>query len=169
MDFDIREIREYYDSKLHHYNYDGLVNLGVSHENATFMIDLGVPEEYVDFVFYDFNNLEIVFIEDIQFIKIGYQLSNEYGLFLKEGNDEVFTSSSLHQPSMYILNRNLRTFFLFQLVRYEVAAKMRKDGIYTSYNYAIKLRKEYERIDPLAMKDNEGYWSHLIEDYETGL
>lgn len=47
--------------------------------------------------------------------------------------------------------------------------KMIQNGEYTSYNYAIKLRKVYEQIDPVAMKDVEGYWSHLIEDYETGL
>ncbi|WP_438498470.1 hypothetical protein [Paenibacillus sp. IHBB 3054] len=33
--------------------------------------------------------------------------------------------------------------------------------------YAIKLRRVYEQIDPVAMKEAEGYWSNLIEDYET--
>ncbi len=47
--------------------------------------------------------------------------------------------------------------------------RMKRQGEYTSYNYASELRKVYEQIDPEAMKDAEGYWSHLVEDYETGL
>lgn len=47
--------------------------------------------------------------------------------------------------------------------------KIKKEGVYTSCNYAIELRKVYEQIDFIAMKEVEGYWSHLIEDYETGL
>lgn len=96
-------------------------------------------------------------------------MSYGYGLYLKEGSDELFTSSSFHQPLIYMLNKNLKTFFLFHLIRHEVSGRMRKEGVYTSYMYANELRKLYEQIDPIAMKDVEGYWSHLIEDYETGL
>lgn len=58
---------------------------------------------------------------------------------------------------------------MFQLIRQELSSEMRQREIYTSYKYAIELRKLYEQIDPAALKDVEGYWSHLIEDYETGL
>lgn len=46
---------------------------------------------------------------------------------------------------------------------------MKRQGQYTFYKYAGELRKMYEQIDPVAMRDVEGYWSHLVEDYETGL
>ncbi|WBF54518.1 hypothetical protein HXV90_00890 [Lysinibacillus sp. JK80] len=169
MDFDIREIREYYDSETRDYDFNELVNFGVSVENAEFMIDIGVPKEFGDFEFYEFSNFQKVVIEKVQFIKVGHCTSYEYGLYLKEGSDELFTSSSLLHPLIYTLNQNLRTFFLFHLIRQEISTEMKKEGVYTSYNYAIELRKVYEQIDPIAMKEVEGYWSHMIEDYETGL
>lgn len=169
MDFDIREIREYYDSEMLDFNFTELVNFGISIENADFMIDIGVPEELGDFEFYEFNDFQKIVIGEIRFIKIGQNASSGYGLFLKEGSDELFTSSSFHHPLIYMLNQNLRTFFLFYLIRQELSVKMKKEGVYSSYNYASELRKVYEQIDPVAMKEVEGYWSHLIEDYETGL
>lgn len=47
--------------------------------------------------------------------------------------------------------------------------RMKQQGEYASDKYARELRKWFEDIDPEAMKDVEGYWSHLLEDYETGL
>lgn len=169
MDFDIREIREYYDSEPLDYEFNELVNFGVSIENADFMIDIGVPKEFGDFEFYEFTEFRKIVIEEMQFIKVGHYASHEYGLYLKEGSDELFTSSSLHHPLIYKLNQNLRAFFLFHLIRQEISSEMKKEGVYTSYNYAIELKKVYEQIDPTALKEVEGYWSHLIEDYETGL
>ncbi|ALA43345.1 MULTISPECIES: hypothetical protein [Paenibacillus] len=169
MDYDIREIREYYDSEIRDYDFNELVGLGVSRENADFMIDIGVPEEFDDFVFYELNDFKKLLIGEVQFIKIGHYASYGYGLYLKEGEGGLFTSSSFHHPFVYMLNKNLRTFFLFQLIRQELSSEMRQREIYTSYKYAIELRKLYEQIDPAALKDVEGYWSHLIEDYETGL
>lgn len=169
MDFDIRVIREYYDSETRDYDFNELVNFGVSVENADFMIDIGVPKEFGAFEFYEFIDFRKIVIEEVQFIKVGHFVSYEYGLYFKEASDELFTSSSLHQPLIYTLNQNLRTFFLFHLMRQEISTAMKKEGVYTSYNYAIELRKVYEQIDPIAMKEVEGYWSHLIEDYETGL
>ncbi|APB70176.1 cell division regulator GpsB [Paenibacillus polymyxa] len=169
MDYDIREIREYYDSEIRDYDFNELVSLGLSHENADFMTAIGVPEEFDDFVFYELNDLKKLLVAEVQFIKIGHYASNGYGLYLKEGEDGFFTSSSFHHPSVYMLNKNLRTFFLFQLIRQEVSSEMRQRNIYTSYKYAIELRKLYEQIDPASLEDVEGYWSHLIQDYETGL
>lgn len=169
MDFDIREIREYYDSEIRSYDFNKLVNFGVSNDNADFMVGIGIPAELGEFEFYRFNEFCKIGIEEVQFIKIGHHASYKYGLYLKEGSEELYTSSSLHSPLMYILNQNLKTFFLFHLIRQELSVKMKKEGIYTSYDYAIELRKMYEQVDPIAMKEVEGYWSHLIEDYETGL
>lgn len=169
MDFDIREIREYYDSETRDYDFNDLVNLGISVENADFMINIGVPKEFGDFTFYDFPNFGKIVIKEGEFIKVGHCAPNEYGLYLKEGSDELFTSSSLHDPFIYTLNQNLRTFFLFHLIRQELSMEMKKEGVFTSYDYAVELRKVYEQIDPIAMEEVEGYWSHLIEDYETGL
>ncbi|MFI2130887.1 hypothetical protein [Lysinibacillus fusiformis] len=169
MDYDIREIREYYDSETREYDFNELVNFGVSVENADFMIDIGVPKEFDDFEFYEFTSFRKTVIKEVQFIKVGHCSSYEYGLYLKEGSDELFTSSSVHHPLIYTLNQNLRTFFLFHLIKQEISMNIKKEGVYTSYNYAIELRKVYEQIDSIAMKEVEGYWSHLIEDYETGL
>ncbi|MGG4095001.1 SUKH-4 family immunity protein [Paenibacillus lautus] len=173
MDFDIREIREYYESEVRDYDYDELLSLGISHDNAQFMVGIGVPEEFNDFVFYGTDTFKKTFIEDIQFINIGHYacfgMRNPDGLYLKEGSDELFTTSSFHRPQIYLLNKNLKTFFLFHLIRNELAMKMRQEGEYSSQKYARELRKLYEQLDPVAMKDVEGYWSHLIEDYETGL
>ncbi|UHA74771.1 hypothetical protein [Paenibacillus sp. 481] len=173
MEFDIHEILGYYDTKLRDYNYFELIELGISHENADFMVSIGVPEKYDNFVFYDENAFQKTFIEGERFIIIGHYA--DYGgrkskdLYLKEGSDGFFTTSSLHAPQIYMFNKNLRTFFLFDLIKNEVATKMRKEGEFNSYKYAIELRGLFEQIDPEAMKDVEGYWSHLIEDYETGL
>ncbi|WP_235617630.1 hypothetical protein [Brevibacillus brevis] len=52
MDFDIEEIRDYYDSELQAYDYFEIVSLGISHNNADFMISIGVPAEFDDFVFF---------------------------------------------------------------------------------------------------------------------
>ncbi|WP_261375912.1 hypothetical protein [Brevibacillus brevis] len=46
MDFDIREIRDFYDPELQAYDYHELVTLGISHDNADFMVSIGVPEEF---------------------------------------------------------------------------------------------------------------------------
>jgi len=40
---------------------------------------------------------------------------------------------------------------------------------FDSYTYALTLKKEYMERDYTAMEDEEGYWCHMIEDYETGL
>ncbi|MFP4978681.1 hypothetical protein ACE6ED_24965 [Paenibacillus sp. CN-4] len=167
--FDIHEIRDYYDSDLHNYDFNGLVSIGVSLENADFMTDIGVPEAYNEFVFYGLNDFQTMLIEDVPFIKIGHYTSYGYGLYFKVGCDELFTSSPYHLPLIYMLNKDLKTFFLFHLIRHEISARMRKEGVYTSYLYAVELRRLYTEIDPIAMGDVEGYWSHLIEDYETGL
>ncbi|MWC30012.1 SUKH-4 family immunity protein [Paenibacillus sp. MMS18-CY102] len=173
MDFDIREIRDYYDSNLRDYDYDELVKIGVSYENADFMVSIGVPEVYDDFVFYGMDTIQKTIIEDTEFIIIGHYachgILSPKGLFLKEGSDKLFTISSVHYPSIYMLNKNLRTFFLFDLIRSELAMKMRREGEYSSQKYAQELRKFFEQHDPEAMNYVEGYWSHFIEDYETGL
>lgn len=167
--FNIHEIRDYYDSNLHNYDLNGLVSIGVSPENADFMTDIGVPEKFDEFIFYGLNDFQTMLIEDVPLIKIGHYTSYRYGLYFKVGCDELFTSSPCHKPLIYRLNKDLKTFFLFHLIRHEISAKMRKEGVYTTYRYALELRKLYTELDPIAMRDVEGYWSHLIEDYETGL
>ncbi|TVX91890.1 SUKH-4 family immunity protein [Paenibacillus agilis] len=169
MEYDVREIRNYYDAKIREYDFNKLVGIGISPNNAEFMVSVGVPEEYDEFVFYSIVDFQKLLIGGKPFIKIGHFTSSLYGLYVNEDGDEFFTSSSYHEPQVYMLNKNLETFFLFYLIRHEVSTKMRKQGEYTSYNYARELSRLYEQIDPEAMKDVEGYWSHFIEDYETGL
>ncbi|NQF15981.1 SUKH-4 family immunity protein [Brevibacillus brevis] len=173
MEFDIHEILDYYDTELRDYNYFELIELGISHENADFMVSIGVPEKYDNFVFYDANDFQKTLIDGAQFIIIGhyadYKGRKLKDLYFKVGSDGFFTTSSLRAPLIYMLNKNLRTFFLFDLIKNEVATKMRKEGEFNSYKYAIELRGLFEQIDPEAMKDVEGFWSRLIEDYEIGL
>ncbi|GJM71834.1 hypothetical protein HMSSN036_40500 [Paenibacillus macerans] len=52
------------------------------------------------------------FIEGVAYIQIGHYGYGEYGLYVKEGGDEVCVDSVFHQPSIYTLNKNFRTFFL---------------------------------------------------------
>lgn len=173
LDFDIYEIREYYDSELRDYDYFELVRLGISHDDADFMVSIGVPEDYDDFVFYGMDTFKKTSIEGVEFINIGhyscYGILDLNALYLKEGSEGLFINSSHHKPPIYMLNKNLRTFFLFELIRNELAMKMKQEGEYDGQEYARELRKLYERIDPVAMRDLDGYWSHLVEDYETGL
>ncbi|MCY9529470.1 hypothetical protein M5X04_09005 [Paenibacillus alvei] len=68
MDFDIREICDYYDSELLDYDYDDLIRLGISHDNADFMVSIGVPEEYDDIVFYGEDTIHKTLIEGITYI-----------------------------------------------------------------------------------------------------
>ncbi|HOJ79193.1 MAG TPA: SUKH-4 family immunity protein [Bacillota bacterium] len=82
---------------------------------------------------------------------------------------ERFTELSIHKPQLYLLNKDLKTFFWFYLISQELSMRMKQQGEYASDKYARELRKWFEDIDPEAMKDVEGYWSHLLEDYETGL
>ncbi|WP_375199397.1 hypothetical protein [Bacillus sp. RS11] len=46
---------------------------------------------------------------------------------------------------------------------------MKQENEYSTQKYAHELHKMFDQIDPVAMKDVEGFWSHLIEDYETDL
>lgn len=169
MDFDIREIREYYDSELRDYDYDDLIRLGISHDNADFMVSIGVPEEYDDIVFYGKDTIHKTLIEGITYIKIGHFGYIPHGLYVKEGCDGFFSTSSLHAPPIYLLNKNLRTFFLFHLIKNELHMKMEQEGEYSTQKYARELRRLYEQIDPISMQDVEGYWSILVEEYETGI
>ncbi|MFJ8460802.1 SUKH-4 family immunity protein [Lysinibacillus xylanilyticus] len=173
MDIDIREIRDYYDSEIRDYDYNELVRLGVSHDNAEFMVSIGVPEEYNDFMFYGSDTFQKTLIEGVQYIKIGHFTSfgmrNSYGLYFKESSSEFFTTSSLHEPHLYMINKDLGTFFLFHLIKNELVMKMKQENEYSTQKYAHELQKMFDQIDPVAMKDVEGFWSHFIEDYETDL
>jgi len=69
-----------------------------------------------------------------------------------------------HGPFVYLFPTGVAS-----LIKNELAMEMKLEGGYTTQKYAQELHRLFEQLDPLAMKDVEGYWSHLIEDYETGL
>lgn len=173
MEFDIYEIRAYYDSELRAYDYNELVKLGISADDADFMTSIGVPEKYDDFVFYGMERFEKIVIEGVPYIKIGhyscYGMLDPDAFYLQEGSEGLFIHSSHHNPPIYKLNKQLRTFFWFELIKNELAIKMKQAGDYNDQKYARELRKSFQQMDPETMKDLEGYWSHFIEDYETGL
>lgn len=173
MNFDILEIKDYYDSEIIDYDQVKLINWGISEENTNFFMKIGVPEQYDDFVFYKVESFRLKVFADEEYIQIGhfasYGMREPYGLYLKRDSDMLFITSTLDNSKLYILNKNLETFFLFHLIRSEIATALRIEGAYTSDRYASELRGYFEQIDPIAMKNVEGYWSHLLEDYETGL
>ncbi|MNW05201.1 hypothetical protein D3C71_2014120 [compost metagenome] len=96
-------------------------------------------------------------------------MRDAYGLYFKPESDILYMNSSLAKSAVYALNKNIETFFLFHFIRSELSTKMRSEGTYTKAHYASELRRYFEQIDPVAMQNVEGYWSHLLEDYETGL
>lgn len=51
MNYQIEDIRKYYDAKLREYDIDELLSLGISQCNADSMVKVGVPEELDDFIF----------------------------------------------------------------------------------------------------------------------
>ncbi|WP_336763240.1 hypothetical protein [Paenibacillus sp. USHLN196] len=78
MDFDIVEIKDYYESEIINYDYTILKDWGISEENAHFLIDIGVPEQYDDFSFYESEAFQVKVIEGEEYIQIGHFAS--YGI-----------------------------------------------------------------------------------------
>ncbi|MCP1136957.1 SUKH-4 family immunity protein [Paenibacillus polysaccharolyticus] len=173
MNFNILEIKEYYDTDVLEYDYAELSLRGISKKNAQFLTQIGVPEQYEDFFFYKLDQFHDKDLTGEQYIQIGhfasYGMRDAYGLYLKSESDILYMNSSLDKSAVYALNKNIETFFLFHLIRSELSAKMRSEGTYNQAHYASELRSYFEQIDPVAMQNVEGYWSHLLEDYEAGL
>lgn len=117
MNFDIVEIKDYYDTEIINYDFTNLKDWGISEENALFLIDIGVPEQYDDFSFYESEAFQVKVIEGEEYIQIGhfasYGMRDSYGLYLKQGSDMFFATSSLDKSNVYMLNKNLGTFFCF--------------------------------------------------------
>ncbi|MCA1294985.1 hypothetical protein LBW89_18390 [Paenibacillus sp. alder61] len=169
MDFDIKEIIKYYGEDVWQYKLNDLLNVGISRENANFISSSGLPKVFSDFIFFEFEKFEKITFKNTNIIKIGQFSFGEHGLFLKENEDELFASSSYHEPEIYIMNKNIETFFLFHLIKNKIAINMIERNKFNSFDYALELKKVYNENDYVAMEDQEGYWSHLVEDYETGL
>jgi len=173
MKFDLEEIAAYYDSAPSKYDYYELLEFGISLRNADFIVSIGLPQSLDDFVFYELENMQKEIIKGVKLIRIGhhatYGFLNQQPLYLLEGEDEMFFASCNHPLSIYQLNKDLKTFFLFHLMRYELYSAMKKAEKYNTHTYAYELRQLFIQYDANTMEDTEGYWSHLIEDYETGL
>lgn len=173
MNFNILEIIEHYDTDVLEYDYAKLSLRGISEENVQFLTRIGVPEHYDDFFFYELDQFHDKEIAGERYIQIGhftsYGMRDACGLYLKPESDILYMNSSLDKSAVYALNKNIETFFLFHLIRSELSTKMRSEGTYTQAHYASELRSYFEQIDPVAMQNVEGYWSHLLEDYKTGL
>ena len=72
MDFDIGEIKDYYESEIINHDYTKLKAWGVTEENAHFLIDIGVPEQYDDFSFYESEAFQVKVIEGEEYVQIGH-------------------------------------------------------------------------------------------------
>ncbi|WP_145414565.1 SUKH-4 family immunity protein [Paenibacillus xylanexedens] len=173
MNNDILKIKEYYDTDVLEYDYAELILRGISEENAQFLTQIGVPEQYDDFFFYRLDQFHDKDVTGEQYIQIGhfasYGMRDACGLYLKPESDILYMNSSLAKSAVYALNKNIETFFLFHLIRSELSTKMRSEGTYTQAHYASELRRCFEQIDPVAMQNVEGYWSHLLEELRNRL
>ena len=73
MNFNILEIKEYYDTDVLKYDYAELILRGISEENAHFLIQIGVPEQYDDFFFYKLDQFHDKDVAGEQYIQIGHR------------------------------------------------------------------------------------------------
>lgn len=169
MIFNINEIIKYYGEDIWQYKRIELLDLGISRENANFISINGLPKVFSDFNFFELEKFQKTPFENTNIIKIGQLSFGVYGLFLKENEDELFTSSYYHESNIYILNKNVETFFLFHLIKNKIAKNRIERNEFNSSEYALELKRVFNENDCVAMEDQEGYWSHLVEDYETEL
>jgi len=111
MSFDDEVIISYHGEEVWKYKLNDLYNIGISLENANFISTNGLPKYFSDFTFFNFENFEKILYKSSYIIKIGEFSFSKNGLFLKEDEDEIFATSAYHGTNIYILNKNVETFF----------------------------------------------------------
>lgn len=74
-------------------------------------------------------------------------MRNSCGLYFKESSSELFTTSPLHEPHLYMINKDLKTFFCSILIKNELAMKMKQQNEYSTQKYTHELQKMFDQID----------------------
>lgn len=165
MEYRMEDIRKYY-NEFRVYNYDDLIRQGFTESNARFMSEIGVPYNFLGFIFFDTEGFNTHVISDEKYIQIGVFKPHEYtinGIYVHLASGKVLKES---EDGIVLLNRDLKTFFLFHLIFYQEAKKYNLKQIEECNTYGAEVRSKFEKIDSEAMENSEGYWSTKVEEYE---
>lgn len=165
MEFKVENIKKYYDD-FWVYNYDDLIKQGFTESDALFMSEMGVPHIFQGFIFYDISKFKTCVLFNEKYIQVGIFMPHDYtsnSIYVHLGNGKVIKEA---ESDIILLNRDLKTFFLFHLIFFQLAKKYNLKNIEECNTYGEELRAIFEEIDPEAMKNSEGYWSTKVEEYE---
>lgn len=148
------------------YNYPALMRQGFTEENAILMSKHGIPHHFLGFEFYDIGDFKTHEVSNETYIQIGIFKPHPYtsqAIYIYSGNGRVIKEAEHH---LALLNRDLRTFFLFQVIFIQVAKQYNLKSVEECNAYGTEVRAIFEEIDPEAMQNSEGYWSTKVEEYE---
>ncbi|AWB43155.1 hypothetical protein DCC85_02180 [Paenibacillus sp. CAA11] len=165
MEYNIEGIRKYYDD-FRIYPYDKLIEQGFVESDALFMSEIGIPHNFLGFTFFALEEFKSCIFSDEKYIQIGIFRPHDYTdnkIYVRFGSGKVVKES---ENGIALLNRDLKTFFLFHLIFFQEAKKYNLKNVEDCNTYGTEVRKKFEKIDPEAMENSEGYWSTKVEEYE---
>ncbi|URJ44311.1 SUKH-4 family immunity protein [Paenibacillus polymyxa] len=165
MEYNVENIKKYYND-FRIYDYDGLIKRGIIKSDALFMSEIGVPYNFLGFTFFDLEEFKTYVFSDETYIQVGIFRPHDYtnnGIYVHLGSGKVVKES---ENGIVLLNRDLKTFFLFHLIFFQEAKKYNLKVVEECNTYGSAVRNKFEKIDPEAMENNEGYWSVKVEEYE---
>lgn len=165
MEYKVENIRKYYDD-FRIYPYDDLIKQGFTERDALFMSEIGVPFKFLGFAFFGLEEFKICLFSGEEYIQVGIFRPHSYtnnGIYVHLGSGKVVKES---EHGIVLLNRDLKTFFLFHLIFFQDAKKYNLKNIEECNTYGAEVRKKFENMDPEAMENHEGYWSTKVEEYE---
>lgn len=165
MGYNLENIRKYYDDFLI-YHYENLIKQGFTESGAIFMSEIGVPYNFLGFTFFDLGEFKTCVFSDEKYIQVGVFRPHDYtnnGVYVHLGSGKVVKES---EHGISLLNRDLKTFFLFHLIFFQEARKYNLKEVEQCNTYGAEVRKKFEKIDPESMENSEGYWSTKVEEYE---
>lgn len=165
MEYNVENIKKYYnDSRI--YDYDDLIKRGFLESDALFLNEIGVPYNFLGFTFFDLEEFKTFVFSDEKYIQVGIFRPNDYtsnGVYVHLGSGKVVKES---ENDIVFLNRDLKTFFLFHLIFFQEAKKYNLKELVECNTYGAEVRIKFEKIDPEAMENSDGYWSTRVEEYE---
>jgi len=165
MEYNIENVKKYYDD-FRLYNYDNLIKQGFIESDALFMSQIGVPYNFLGFTFFELEEFKTCIFSDEKYIQVGIFRPHDYTsdrIYVHLGSGKVVKES---ENDIVLLNRDLKTFFLFHLIFFQEAKKYNLKEVEECNTYGEEVRNKFEKIDPEAMENSEGYWSTKVEEYE---
>ncbi|MGO4527476.1 SUKH-4 family immunity protein [Paenibacillus sp. 2TAF8] len=165
MEYNIEKIKKYYDD-FRLYNYDILIKQGFKDSDAIFMSQIGVPNRFLCFTFFELEEFKTCIISNEIYIQVGIFEPHDYtcdGIYVHLHSGKVVKESD---KDIVLLNRDLKTFFLFHLILFQEAKNYNLKEVEECNKYGEEVRKKLEKIDPEAMQNSEGYWFTKVEEYE---